>query len=251
MNGSLKGKTFFVTGAAMGIGKAIALATSQEGARVIIADIDEEKSEETASLIRDRGGEADAIMADVADYRAVENAAALLRQKGITPDVLVNNAAVFTIKPFLETGPDDWDRDLDVCLKSVLNCCRAFLPAMIERGSGSIVNIASDAGRVGEKSWSVYSAAKGGVIAFTKSLAQEVGPQGIRVNAVSPGTTMTEKVKAFIPADRLEKMKKAYPLGRLAEPEDIAKAVVFLASDRASFITGQVISVSGGYSMAG
>jgi 2-hydroxycyclohexanecarboxyl-CoA dehydrogenase len=250
MGDLLKDKKVFVTGGAMGIGKAVALAAAREGAGVIIADVDESGAKATARLIEDNGGSAMAVNLEVSDYAAFERAAADLKDKGIIPDVLVNNAAIFTIKPFLETGPDDWQKDINVILVGTLNCCRVFLPDMVARGAGSIVNIASDAARVGEKRWSVYSAAKGGVISFAKSLAREVGPSGVRVNVVSPGTTSTEKVKAFIPRERREKMIKAYPLGRLAEPEDIAQAVVFLASDRASFITGQVMSVSGGYSMA-
>jgi len=140
--------------------------------------------------------------------------------------------------------------EMAVTLFGVFNCARVFLPEMIARGSGAIVNIASDAGRVGEAQWAVYSSAKGGVISFTRSLAKEVGKNGIRVNAVSPAMTMTEKIQAFV-GDKLPKILKSYPMGRLAEPSEIAEAVVFLASERASYITGQTLSVNGGYSMVG
>ncbi len=233
----------------MGIGRAVATACAGQGAEVIIADNDREAGEKAAAGIREKGAKALAIEMDVSEYSAVERAAQALKDRGVRADVLVNNAAVWNIAPFIETVPDDWRRELAVSLFGVLNCCRVFLPAMIERGSGVIINIASDAGRIGEPSWSVYSAAKGGVIAFTKALAKEAGKSGIRVNAVSPGITRTEKVRAFI--TNQEKMVRSYPLGRLGEPEDIAGAVVFLASDEASFVTGQVLSVSGGYSMAG
>ena len=245
----LKDKKVLVTGAGMGIGKAIALAAAREGAFVIAADLEASSAESTVQLIGLAGGEALAL--DVSDFAGVEKAAAALGAHERRPDVLVNNAATWTIKPFLETGPADWERDLKVTLLGTLICCRVFLPRMIERGHGSIVNIASDAARVGETGWAVYSAAKGGVISFTKSLAREVGKSGIRVNAVSPGTTRTEKVKAFLPEENQSKAARMYPLGRLAEPEEVAQAVVFLASERASFITGQVLSVSGGYTMAG
>ena len=244
----LRGKIVLVTGAAMGIGKAIALAAAREGAQLILADLDLAGAKAAAGLIAEPGGPAQAVQVDVADYAAVQRVAAELQGRGLVPDALVNNAATWTIKPFLETEPPDWHRDLQAALVGTLACCRAFLPAFIARGSGAVVNIASDAGRVGEPGWAVYSAAKGGVIAFTKALAKEVGRHGVRVNAVSPGLTRTEKVKTWIPNP--EKLAKPYPLGRLGEPEDVAAAVVFLVSDQASFITGQVLSVNGGYCMA-
>ncbi len=246
----LKGKKVLVTGAGLGIGKTIALTAAREGAFVIAADIDSASAESTARVIALSGGEALAMGLDVSDYAAVEQAAKSLSGHERLPDVLVNNAATWTIKPFLETVPADWERDLKVALIGTLVCCRVFLPFMVERGRGSIVNIGSDAARVGEAGWAVYSSAKGAVISFTKSLAREVGRSGVRVNAVCPGTTRTEKVKAFLPEENQAKAARMYPLGRLAEPEEVAEAVVFLASERASFITGQVVSVSGGYTMA-
>jgi len=247
--GLLDGKTLLVTGGAMGIGKAIAKEAALEGATVVIADVDMEGAEATAAGIRESGGTARAFTTDVSDFASVERLASALSDDGLSPHALVNNAATWTIKPFLQTTPEDWKSDLSVSLMGTLNMCRIFVPGMIERGGGSIVNIASDAARVGERYWSVYSAAKGGVVSFTKSLALEHGKDGIRVNAISPGLTRTEKVKAFV--TNQEKVAKRYPLKRLAEPEDIARAVVFLSSDQASFITGQVLSVNGGYSMAG
>jgi len=249
MSGRLEGKKVLVTGGAIGIGKAIALAAAREGAQVIVVDLDEAGAQAAVKQIEPAGGKGAAFAKDISDYAAVESLASELRGRALLPDILVNNAATWIVKPFLETGPADWQQGLRVTLLGTLTCCRVFLPEMVARGSGAIVNIASDAGRVGEPSWSVYSAAKGGVIAFTKALAKEVGPRGIRVNAVSPGLTRTEKVKAFLPDPA--PMVKRYPLGRLGEPEDVAQAVVFLASDRAAFITGQVLSVSGGYSMVG
>lgn len=249
MAGCLEGKRVLVTGGAIGIGKAIGWAAAGEGAEVLIVDLDGAGARTAIQEIERAGGKAAAFAADVSDYAEVMRLAAELQSRALAPDVLVNNAATWIVKPFLETTPADWEKDLQVTLLGTLTCCRVFLPEMAARGAGAIVNIASDAGRVGEPSWSVYSAAKAGVIAFTKALAQEVGRSGVRVNAVSPGLTRTEKVRAFIPDP--EKMARRYPLGRLGEPEDVAQAVVFLASDRAAFITGQVLSVSGGYSMVG
>jgi len=249
MAGCLEGKRVLVTGGALGIGKAIGLAAAGEGAEVIIVDLDGAGARTAIQEIEQAGGKAAAFAADISDYTAVQRLATELQIQALAPDVLVNNAATWIVKPFLETTPADWQKDLQVTLLGTLTCCRAFLPEMAARGSGAIVNIASDAGRVGQPSWSVYSAAKAGVIAFTKALAKEVGRRGIRVNAVSPGLTRTEKVKTFFPEPA--KMVRHYPLGRLGEPEDVAAAVIFLASDRAAFITGQVLSVSGGYSMVG
>ena len=247
--GLLENKTLLITGGAMGIGKAIAKEAAQAGALVVIADVDKNGAQTTADEIQESRGSARVFETDVSDFSSVGELASFLSGQGLAPDALVNNAATWTIKPFLETTPDDWQNDLAVTLLGTLNMCRVFVPVMIEKGGGSIINIASDAARIGERYWSVYSAAKGGVISFTKSLALEHGKDGIRVNAISPGLTRTEKVKAFV--DNQEKMAGHYPLKRLAEPEDIARAVVFLASDQASFITGQVLSVNGGYSMVG
>jgi len=166
-------------------------------------------------------------------------------------DILVNNAGIEKIEPFLESAEETWDRILAVNLQGVFNCCHVIVPGMIERGRGNVVNIGSDAGKVGSSGEALYSATKGGVIAFTKTLAREVARHGITVNCVCPGPTDTALLDQVAQASQklYDSLAKAIPLRRLGQPEDVAGAVAFLASDEASFITGQALSVSGGLTM--
>jgi 2-hydroxycyclohexanecarboxyl-CoA dehydrogenase len=166
-------------------------------------------------------------------------------------DILVNNAGIEKIEPFLDSSEETWDRILAVNLKGVFNCCHVIVPGMIERGRGNVVNIGSDAGKVGSSGEAVYSATKGGVIAFTKTLAREVARHGINVNCVCPGPTDTALLDQVAEASQklYDSLAKAIPLRRLGQPADVAGAVAFLASDEASFITGQALSVSGGLTM--
>lgn len=248
----LSGKSAIVTGGGRGIGRETALLLAQAGARLAIADMDETSAKSVAEEIRATGGSAVAIKTDVT--RAEETQAmvqAVLAAHGRV-DILVNNAAVWTTKLFKDMTPQDYDRDIHVTLYGTLHASRAALDPMMEQKYGRIVNLISDAGRIGEPYLSVYSAAKGGVAAFTKALAKEVGRYNITVNGIAPGVTNTPGAAGFIEgAGGAEKLAKAYPLRRLAQPIDIANAILFLASDLSSYMTGQIFSVSGGYSTVG
>jgi 2-hydroxycyclohexanecarboxyl-CoA dehydrogenase len=239
-----------VTGGARGIGRAIALALAADGRAVAVADLLEEEAAQTARAI---GGRALAVALDVTDSGSV--AAAVEQVEGsLGPvDVLVNNAGWDEARPFLETDEPFWDRVIEINFKGGLRVTRAVLPGMVERGWGRLVNIGSDAGRVGSSLESVYSGAKGGVIAFTKTIAREVARSGVTANTVCPGPTRTPLLDRM--ADEggerfVESLTRAVPMRRLGEPEDVAAAVAFLASDAAGYVTGQTLSVSGGLTMA-
>jgi 2-hydroxycyclohexanecarboxyl-CoA dehydrogenase len=244
-----------VSGAARGIGRAIALALAGDGRRVVLGDLHEREAAEVAAEIDDRGGSALALGLDVTDGDAV--AAAVREAEGaLGPvDVLVNNAGWDELHPFLETDEAFWDRVIDVNYKGCLRLTRAVVPGMVERGWGRVVNVGSDAGRVGSSLEAVYSGAKGGVIAFTKTLAREVAPEGVTANTVCPGPTDTPLLRGMADASPdgarfVHALERAIPMRRLGQPEDVAAAVRFLASDQAGFITGQTLSVSGGMTMA-
>lgn len=244
--GRLNGKIAVVTGAGRGIGQAIAGKFAAEGATVAVTDLDEASARDTAAALSG----AIAIRADVTDRDGVQAMAdAVLRQFGRI-DVLVNNAGWDKASAFLDSEPADWDRAIAVNLCGVLHTCKAVLPVMAGQGSGAVVNIGSDAGRVGSSGEAVYSAAKGGVIAFTKSLAREMARHQVRVNCVCPGPTDTALFASFAGPKLREALTKAIPFRRLGQPADVASAVAFLASDEASFVTGQTLSVSGGLTMS-
>lgn len=263
MDLGLKDKTVIVTGGGSNIGRAITLTFGEEGANVLIVDIDEENGRKVEKLLQDKGGRAKFVKADVTKYAEAERVVKEALATFGSVDVLVNNVGWDDFYPFLEIPPEKYDKYLDLNLRHVLYFTRAVLPHMVEKKSGSIVNISSDAGRVGEFRESIYSAAKGGVITFTKNIAREFGRFGIRCNCVCPGATVPpeeetsgqsmfrqEEVKKLFPPEVQEKLaKSAYPLRRLGKAQDIANMVVFVASDRCSWVTGQTISVSGGYSM--
>ena len=239
----LGGKLAVVTGAGGGIGGAICRRLAEEGVRVAATDVSADACAELASEI---GGTAHAL--DVTDAAA---AAALAAELGEV-DVVVNNAGIDKIMPFLETTPELWDRLLRVNLYGQIAVAHAFARGMAERRRGSIVNIASDAGKVGSTGETVYAATKGGVIAFTRSLAREMARHQVNVNCVCPGPTETPFLHAFEEGGRtgiLEAMTRAVPFRRLAKPEEIAAMVAFLASDDAAYITGQAFSVNGGLTM--
>ncbi len=247
-----EGKVVLVTGAARGIGRAIAEAFAKEGAKVVINDVNEEGAKKTAEEIKSSGGEAYGIGADVTKYDDVVRMVNEIKNVYGTVDILVNNAGYWTTKLFKDTTPDDWEKDIKICFYGVLHCTHAVIKDMIEKKYGRIINIVSDAGRIGEPFLAVYSGAKGAIIAFSKALAKEVAKFNITVNCVSPGITKTPGVEEFLKSvGGEEKLVKAYPRGRLGLPEDIANAVLFFASDRSEFITGQVLSVSGGYTTVG
>ena len=230
----LKGKTAIVTGGAAGIGAAIVERFKAEGTRVVNFDLKSEPS------------------VDITNYEAVQKAVA----NAGPVDILVNNAGWDLFKPFLKTDPVFWQKILAINLVGPMNVLHCVLPGMVERGGGKVVSISSDAGRVGSSGEAPYSACKGGVIALTKTLARELASKNIRLNVVCPGLTETGMLESFMQgAGNPEKLREAYrravPIGRLGKPEDIAGAVLFLASDDAEFITGQTISVSGGLTMHG
>ncbi len=244
-----------VTGAARGIGRAIAEALAADGHAVAICDLRIDDAKEGAEAIRSNGGAAVAVEVDVTKSDSVDRGVATVEHELGPIDILVNNAGWDELHPFLETDEAFWMRVIDINYVGVLRTTSRVLPGMIERGSGRIVNIGSDAARVGSSLEAVYAGAKGGVIAFTKTVAREVATKGVTANVVCPGPTETpllaEIVSAHESADRvIAAMTRAVPMKRLGQPGDVAAAVAFFASDRAGFITGQTLSVSGGLTMA-
>ena len=247
---SLQDKVAVVTGAASGIGRATASALAAEGARVVVADVDRAKGEAAAAELRAEGRRADYVYVDMTDPASIDAFAAEVQQRFGPVDVLVNGAGWGKTQPFLEGTPEFWGKLVALNFVGPMQLTKALLPRMMEKGGGKIVNVASDAGRVGSLGETVYSAAKGGLIAFTKSLARETARHGINVNCVCPGPTETPLLAA-VPEGHLEAFKKAIPLRRFGKPAEIADAVAFLAGPRSTYITGQVLSVSGGLTMVG
>ena len=249
---ALTGRVAIVTGAARGIGCAIAARLALEGAAVGIFDLDGDAAKATAARLEaEHGTAAVGAPVDVACRADVEAGLAHVEEQLGPVDILVNNAGVDVIQPFLETKEEDWELILSVNLKGLFTCCHVVVPTMIARGSGKVVNIGSDAGRVGSSGEAVYSATKGGVIAFTKTLAREVARTGVTVNCVCPGPTDTALLDQVATANQklYDSLARAIPLHRIGQPDDIAPAVAFLAGDGADFITGQTLSVSGGLTM--
>ena len=241
-----------VTGGAQGIGEAIARRLASEGADVAILDIQDEKAQTVADDISSGGGNALAVRVDIADPADVRRAVKVVEDTLGRVDVLINNAGWDRAGPFVETSEEVWDRVIAINLRGPITATRAVLDGMIERGYGRIVNIASDAGKAGSSGESVYSACKGGIIAFTKTLARELVRNSILVNCVSPGPTDTPFLADVAAGNPklAEALQRAIPMRRLGKPEEVASAVAFLASDEASYITGQTLSVSGGLTMA-
>ena len=246
-------RTALVTGAGRGIGHAIALELATDERAIAVADVRAGDAAETAAAIEGAGGRATAVELDVTDPSSVAAAIERVESQLGPIEVLVNNAGWDELRPFLETDEAFWDRILEVNFKGCVRVTHAVLPGMVERGYGRLVNIGSDAGRVGSSLESVYSGAKGGVIAFTKTIAREVARSGVTANTVCPGPTRTPLLDDMTDAGgekMIDALVRAVPMRRLGEPADVAAAVAFLASDRASYITGQTLSVSGGLTMA-
>jgi len=249
MDLDLRDKVAVVTGGGSGVGQEIAALLCNEGARVVVVDIAMEKAEATVKMLSGFGKRAEAYQTDVIDTESVNSLAGAVLRKFGAVDILVNNAGYGMFKSFKDSTREDWMVDINVNLIGTLNCTRAFIDVMIERRFGKIINIVSDAGRVGEPFMTTYSAAKAAVIGFSKALAKEVGRLGITVNCVALGTTKTPLMAPFLSPEIEKKMIKHYPLGRLGLPHEPARMAVFLASEAASWITGQVVAVNGGYSM--
>jgi len=252
----LKDKVVIITGGAGGIGTALSARFAAEGSKVAIFDLNAASADAVVDGIKTNGGTAIGCAVDITDHDAVNEAVARIEATLGPVDVLVNNAGWDHADRFVNTTPALWQKLISINLVGPLNLHHAVLKGMLERGHGRIVNIASDAGRVGSSGESVYSACKGGIIAFTKTIARETARKKINVNVVCPGPTDTALFKDFAgegeSGDKLRgALEKAIPFGRLGQPEDVVGAVCFLASDDAAFITGQVISVSGGLTMAG
>lgn len=252
----LKNKCAIVTGGGDGIGRAICLRFAEEGSVIGIFDINEAGANETLKQIEQQGGRASAYGCDIADYDAVTKAVDKFESNSGPADVLVNNAGWDQGGPFLSSDRDVWRKIIDINLYGPLNMHHVVVGRMAERGYGKVINIASDAGRVGSSGESVYSACKGGVIAFSKTLARELARSNVQINTICPGPTDTALFHSFAgEGERAEKLKqglqRAIPMKRLGQPEDYPGLVTFLASDDADYITGQTISVSGGLTMHG
>jgi len=252
----LENKVALVTGGGGAIGRAICRRFGDEGAVVGVFDVNEETASETAALIEAAGGTATAHPVDITDYAAVAAAVAAFEAATGPVDILVNNAGWDRLVNFLDTEPSFWNEIIAINLLGPLNLHHTVVRGMAGRGAGKVVNIASDAGRVGSSGEAVYSACKGGIIAFTKTLARELARSGVCCNAVAPGPVDTPLLRSFAPDGDLDSglgkaFQRAIPMRRLGQPDDIPGIVAFLASDDANFITGQVISVSGGLTMSG
>jgi len=251
----LRGKTALVTGGGRGIGRAIALGLAQEGAQVAVLDILADSAAAVAREIEATGVKALALPADLTKRAQVDRAIAdTLTQFGQI-DILVNNAGWDRMEMFLDSEEETWDKIIAINFKGILYVCKAALPSMVARGQGKVISIASDAGRAGSTGEAVYAGTKGAIIAFSKTLAREMARHKITVNVVCPGLTETpllQGIREQSPKTEkvIEAVTRAIPLGRVGQPEDIAGAVVYLASPAADFVTGQTLSVSGGLTMA-
>lgn len=252
----LAGKVALVTGAGGGIGAAICARLAEEGCHVALLDRDVQAVRAAGKKVQALGRRASTHVVDITDYQAVTDAVASIESEQGGVDVLINNAGFDRFANFLDTTPQQWEAIIAVNLRGTLNMHHVVLPGMCDRRWGRVVNIASDAGRVGSSMEAVYSACKGGIIAFTKSVARELARTGVRLNAVCPGPTDTPLLAQFLEAGEdgakiLKALERAVPMKRIGRPEDLPGIVAFLASDDAEYITGQVISVSGGLTMHG
>lgn len=249
MENILKGKVAIVTGGGRGVGAEICNVFVQEGASVAVVDIDGNTAEATAKKLTDAGYKAIAIKTDILDPQQVEKMVATVKEAFGPVDILINNAGYGVQKKFTDTTADDWAKDININIYGVLNCTQAVLGEMMERKYGKIVNIVSDAGRVGEPMLPVYSAAKAGAIGFSRALAKDIGKNNINVNCVALSAIKTELIAKILTPEKEGKMAKVYPMRRLGETADVAYMVALLASDLTSFITGQVVPINGGYAL--
>ncbi len=243
-----QGKTVFVTGSSRGIGRATVLAFAQEGANNVVINYKDDATgaNDVRAAVTERGAAVLVAPADVAVYQEVEDAVGKTVELFGRIDVLVNNAGITADRTAAKMALEDWQRVLDVNLTGVFNATRAALPHMLNQRMGAIVSVASVVGLAGNFGQANYAAAKAGIIGMTKSIAREVAAKGVRINAVAPGFIETDMVRAM-PLDVLDRVRAATPMGRLGLPEEVARAVLFLASDDASFITGETLNVNGGF----
>jgi 2-hydroxycyclohexanecarboxyl-CoA dehydrogenase len=249
-------KTAIVTGGGGGIGSATCHRLAQEGAHVAVWDMNLEAAEKVAASIRSQGGHAAAMACDITQRDQIDRALQATQSQLGDVSILVNNAGWDVFKPFVKSSPSEWERLIAINLTGALHMLHAVLPGMVSQGYGRIVNVASDAARGGSSGEAVYSACKGGLVALSKTLAREHARHGITVNAVCPGPTDTALLAGVAegardPAKLIEAFKSAIPMGRLGQGSDLASAIAFFASDDAGFVTGQVLSVSGGLTMHG
>ena len=244
-------KVAFITGAGRGIGREIARTLASRGMDIIVTDVNIDNANETVSIVEKEGGKAVAVYCDVTKLESVQEAVGASLAHFDTIDVLVNNAGWDKVEPFLKSEPSTWKLIVDINMMGQIHTCKEILPVMIKNGSGKVINIASDSGRVGSSGEAVYSAAKGGVIAFTKTMAREMARHKINVNCISPGpsnTPLFEEIGSYNEGIAAA-LEKAIPFRRLAQPSDIANSVAFLASEEADYVTGQTLSVNGGLAM--
>jgi 2-hydroxycyclohexanecarboxyl-CoA dehydrogenase len=251
----MRTRAALVTGGGRGIGRAIALALADGRRSVAVADLLGDQARAVAGEITKEGGSAVAVELDVTDPASVKGGVEMAESSLGPLEILVNNAGWDELRPFIDTDEAFWERVLDVNFKGALRMTHALLPGMVDRGFGRIVSIGSDAGRVGSSLESVYSGAKAGMIAFTKTIAREAARDGVTANTVCPGPTETPMLAGIVAAHEdaervIGAMTRAVPMRRLAQPEEIAAAVAFFASEQAGYITGQTLSVSGGLTMA-
>ena len=244
----LKDKVAIITGSGSGLGRAGALKFAEEGAKVVIADYDQEVGQKVADKINEKGQDAIFIKVDVSDYNQVEEMVDKTVQKYDTIDILINNAGVTADSFLTKMDHKQWDKVIDINLKGVFNCTKAVAPLMMEKGEGKIINTSSVVGEQGNIGQTNYSASKAGVIGMTKTWAKELGSKGINVNVVAPGYIMTEMV-AKIPQKILDKLKAKVPFNKLGEPEDVANAYLYLAAPSGDYCNGTILDVNGGISL--
>ncbi len=242
----LQGKVAVVTGGAQGLGRAIILGMAREGAKVVVADLQADKAKSVAEEARALGAEALALEVNVASEPSVQRLAEETFKRFGAVDILVNDAGVYLRSPVVSKSEEDWDRTLDINLGGNFLCARAFVPAMRKQRSGRIISIASSIAHTGAKEFADYAASKAAIIGFVKALARELGPDGITVNAICPGSANTDMPRRHRSEEEVMARLRATPLGHVLEPEDIAGSVLFLASDAASYITGQAYNVNCG-----
>lgn len=256
MDLGLRGKVAVITGGGSGIGRVMAHTFAEEGANVVIADINEKGAKKVAAEVQDRGVGSVAVKSDVGNLDETDKMTQAAMDEFGKIDILVHGAAFFNVKPFGKTTQGEWEKVIRIGLIGAMNCSRSVLDHMISAKSGRIIFIGSDAGRIGDSYQPIYAGAKAGIMAFGKSLAQDVGRHGITVNTVSPALTLTEENRKILKEmynlddeKQAKKLLSGYATKRLATSEDIADMVVFLASERAGDVTGQIISVNGGFCM--